>query len=134
MAKELKVDGKFGSLYKMNFQELFPKEAEEEERLNGGCYRKRYIPIEEVPAEAMDMEALLDEVHELSSTAEEPAEEEYTGNTPWDDFHPTSHDLPFYVPMASMDAFRSLSPGKTRVKTIYHRGGKKIIPKKEVLF
>ena len=112
----------------MIFKEIFPEIAEEEERLQGGSYRKKHVSIKELPAEAMDMEALLDEVHELSSTADEPAEEEYTGNTPWDDFHPTSHDLPFYVPMASMDAFRSLSPGKTRVKTIYHRGGKKIIP------
>lgn len=136
MAKELRVDGKFGSLYEMNFYELFPKEAEEDERLKGGCYRKRYILIEEIPAEAIDMEALLDEAKELLCRSEEPAEEEYTGNTPWeDDFRPTAHDLlPFHVPVASMDAFRSLFPGKTRVKTTYHRGGKKIIPKKEVFF
>lgn len=135
MAKELRVDGKFGSLYEMNFYELFPKDAEEDERLKGGCYCKRYIPIEEVPAEAMDMEALLDEAKELLCHSEEPAEEEYASNTPWDDFHPTSHDLlPFHVPVASMDAFRSPSPGKTRVKIIYHRGGKKVIPKKEIFF
>lgn len=132
MAKELRVGGRLGSL-EMNFDELFPVYADEEERLKGGCYRKRYIPIEEVPAEAMDVEALLDEKESLCHS-EEPAEEEYTSNAPWDDFHPTSHDLPFYVPMASTDAFRSLSPGKTHVKTIYHRGGKKIIPKKEHIF
>lgn len=126
-------DDDMSSLGEMNLEEMFPKEAEECERLSGGPYRKRYTPIENILMVTPDMEAIVDE-RRASALAEDFAEERNYRDEKWDNFHPTPQDLvPFHVKMASAKDdypphphFSSSPSGKAVTKTTYHLGGKEV--------
>lgn len=85
-------DNAMSSLYEMNLDELFPEEAEEQERLSGGPYHREYIPLDEFSGTTMDIEGIID-ARRASVQAEEFTQEEC---------FPAPHDLlPFHAIMGS---------------------------------
>ncbi|MBI5912944.1 hypothetical protein HY839_00705 [Candidatus Azambacteria bacterium] len=122
------------SMAEMLFEDLFPEVAEEEEREMGGPYRKGYVPIEEMPAQAMDMESIID-ARRSPVLSEEFEEEEKSERYC---FRPAPQDLtPFHTIMAATDegfaqpSFSSPLLRKAYVKVTYHQGGKMVRPRKK---
>lgn len=121
-------------------EELFLEFEEECARLEGGCYRKGYIPIEEMSAVTPDMEAIVDEMRGKSVPAEDLEDlEELEVRGKWYYFRPKQRDLtPFYEIMAPTDddfmhpGFSSPLLGRVYKKITYHRGGRMVLMKKEV--
>lgn len=139
MAGDVRISNKqMISLHEMPFDELFPMLAEEEVRLSGGIYRKRYILSEEVPDVMMDMEAMID-ARRASVSPEEFEVEMQCQDARWVDFHPKRADLePFYAVMAFAEGdsfqpgFSAPSSRRMHERVVYYRGGKTIRPRKEV--
>ena len=128
---------KNGYSLEMLFGDVFPEDMEEEERLKGGSYRKKFIPIEEIPAVMPDMESVIDAMREKSVLTEDFEEERDNRDVRWDDFYPTSNDLlPFHMTMASADedftqpGFSAFLSERAHRKTTYHRGGRIVCTRK----
>lgn len=126
-----------GYTLEMLLADTFPEVVEEEERLQGGLYRKKHIPIDQIPAPAIDMESIIDASRKKAELIEPMETKENNG---WKDYVPTPHDLlPFHTTMASFEDRDLLHPTsqsfaffpeRAHMKVTRYRGGKKVRMKK----